>query len=144
MQMRSGPTVQRLAKVHALLMSTLTKTQRQQLQTTLEQRQAQLLQELAAAREEQEQNAEDAEDLPREPDANQTHDASDREVRHAELLRDQQELQSVKAALQRMEEGSYGECVNCGKNIAPERLRASPAAARCIQCQTRREAEAKL
>lgn len=122
-------------------MNTLTHTQRQQLQTSLEQRQTQLQQELAAVQQEQEQHAEDTEDMPREPDANQSRDTSDREVRHAELLRDQQELQAVKAALQRMEDGSYGECVSCGKNVAPERLQVSPAAARCIQCQTKVEAQ---
>ena len=122
-------------------MSTLTKTQRQQLQTTLEQRQSQLLQELAASHKEQEQLVEDNEDLPREPDANQSRDRSDQEVRHAERLRDQQELQAVKAALQRMADGDYGECVNCGKKVSAERLQASPAAARCIQCQTLLEAK---
>ena len=122
-------------------MSTLTNTLKQQLQASLEQRLAQLQQELAAVQQEQEEQAEN-EDLPREPDANQTRDTTDREVRHAELLRDQQELQAVKAALQRMADGSYGECVSCGKNIAAERLKANPAAARCIDCQTK--AEAKL
>ena len=122
-------------------MSTLTQTLKQQLQVTLEQRQAQLQQELEAVRQEQEAHAE-IEDLPREPDANQTRDVSDREVRHAELLRDKQELQAVKAALQRMADGSYGECVSCGKEIALERLKANPAAARCIQCQTKAEAKA--
>lgn len=122
-------------------MSTLTKTQRQQLQATLEQRLAQLQQELAAVQKEREQHAEDTEDLPREPDANQSRDTIDREVRHAELLRDQQELQAVKAALQRIADGSYGECVSCGKNVAAPRLQASPAAARCIDCQTKAEAK---
>lgn len=122
-------------------MSTLTKTQRQQLQATLEQRLAQLQQELAAVQKEREQHAEDTEDLPREPDANQSRDTIDREVRHAELLRDQQELQAVKAALQRIADGSYGECVSCGKNVAVPRLQASPAAARCIDCQTKAEAK---
>lgn len=122
-------------------MSTLTTTQRQQLQATLEQRQAQLQQELAAVQQEQAQHAQDNDDLPREPDANQSRDTSDREVRHAELQRDQQELQAVKAALQRMADSSYGECVRCGNAVAPERLQASPAAARCMQCQTQIEAK---
>ena len=123
------------------VMSTLTHTQRQQLQANLEQRQSQLLQELAQAQQEQAQHNQDTEDLPREPDANQSRDRSDQEVRHAERLRDQQELQAVKAALQRMAEGSYGECVHCGKNVATPRLQANPAAARCIACQTQLEAK---
>jgi len=122
-------------------MSTLNQTLKQQLQANLEQRQAQLQQELDAVRQEQDEHVDDKEDLPREPDANQSRETTDREVRHAELLRDQQELQAVKAALQRMQDGSYGECISCGKDIAPERLKASPAAARCIQCQTKQEAK---
>lgn len=121
-------------------MSTLTNTLKQQLQTTLEQRQAQLQQELAAVQQEREEHASNDE-LPREPDANQSSESADREVRRAEQLRDQYELQAVKSALQRMTDGSYGECVSCGKDIAPERLKASPAAARCIQCQTKAEAK---
>lgn len=124
-------------------MSTLKSTQLQGLQASLQQREQQLLQDLASAQDERTQ-AQDAEDLPREPDANQTRESSDREVRHAEQLRDQHELQAVRAALKRMAEGSYGECVDCGKAIAPERLQASPAALRCIACQTKAEAKSKV
>ena len=122
-------------------MSTLTNTLKQQLQANLEQRQVQLQQELAAVQQERDAHA-DNDELPREPDANQSRESTDREVRHAEQLRDQHELQAVKAALQRLADGSYGECVSCGKDIAPERLQASPAAARCIACQTKAEAKA--
>lgn len=124
-------------------MSTLNTTQIQALQDRLQQRAQQLRQELANAQDEREQ-AQDAEELPREPDANQTRDASDREVRHAEHLRDQHELQAVRAALQRITEGSYGECVACGSAIAPERLQASPAAMRCMACQTKAEAKPRI
>ena len=123
-------------------MSTRTTPSHQALRTVLEQRQTQLQRDLQAARAEDEQHTQDAEDLPPEPDANQSRDDSDREVRHAELLRDAQELQAVKAALQRMDEGSYGECVACGKDIAPQRLQVNPAAARCIACQSKAEARA--
>jgi RNA polymerase-binding transcription factor DksA len=34
-----------------------------------------------------------------------------------------------------MEEGSYGVCVDCGGEIEYERLKAAPAAFRCINCQ---------
>lgn len=43
-------------------------------------------------------------------------------------------LISVKAALQRIEDGSYGECADCGEDIATERLQARPEASRCIRC----------
>ena len=53
------------------------------------------------------------------------------------------ELRDVEAALARMSAGTYGECTDCGEAIAPARLRAYPAATRCIACQgavERREA----
>ena len=122
-------------------MTALTHTQLQTFRHLLQQREQQLRQELAAAHQEQEQQAEDAEDMPPEPDANQTHETADREVRYAEAVSDQQELQDVRAALQRLDDGSYGECVVCGKAIAVPRLQAFPSAKRCIQCQTKLEAK---
>ncbi|MGH3128336.1 MAG: TraR/DksA family transcriptional regulator [Gaiellaceae bacterium] len=41
-------------------------------------------------------------------------------------------LTEIQAALERMDEGTYGLCVTCGKPIAAERLEAVPYAARCI------------
>ena len=43
---------------------------------------------------------------------------------------------SVKEALLRAEEGLYGICADCGKNIALRRLKARPEAIRCMQCQS--------
>lgn len=122
-------------------MSTLNTTQIQALQNTLLLREEQLLQEIEAVNEEKEQAAQAGEDLPPEPDANQSRDTSDREVRHAEKMRDQQELQDVRAALQRIADGSYGECIDCGQGIALARLQVFPSAKRCIQCQTQYEAK---
>jgi DnaK suppressor protein len=45
-------------------------------------------------------------------------------------------LADVDGALRRMAAGSYGECVDCGELIAPARLKAYPAATRCIDCQS--------
>ncbi|MCP5151105.1 MAG: TraR/DksA C4-type zinc finger protein [Ectothiorhodospiraceae bacterium] len=50
------------------------------------------------------------------------------------------EAADLRAAIERMEDGSYGECVDCGEVIGYERLLAHPAAARCVGCQGRREA----
>jgi DnaK suppressor protein len=47
-----------------------------------------------------------------------------------------QQLEVVDAALARVEDGSYGTCLRCGRPIAPERLDALPWAAHCIECQT--------
>lgn len=44
------------------------------------------------------------------------------------------EIASVKRALARIEDGTYGECVRCGEAIAPARLEARPEAALCIDC----------
>ncbi|WP_221797641.1 TraR/DksA family transcriptional regulator [Oceanobacter mangrovi] len=51
-----------------------------------------------------------------------------------------QQAQQIRQALQRIEDGSYGECVECGKMINAERLHALPAAVRCIQCEEKRQA----
>ena len=44
------------------------------------------------------------------------------------------EIASVRRALARIEEGSYGTCVRCGEEISPARLEARPEAALCIAC----------
>ena len=44
------------------------------------------------------------------------------------------EITSVKQALLRVENGTYGECVRCGTEIAPRRLEVRPEAALCISC----------
>ncbi|MFN3377004.1 MAG: TraR/DksA family transcriptional regulator [Burkholderiaceae bacterium] len=45
------------------------------------------------------------------------------------------QLTKIDAALQRIAAGTYGECVDCGADIAPARLQATPEAARCLGCQ---------
>ena len=60
-------------------------------------------------------------------------------VRDAEKARDAQELKDVANALQRMDDGRYGECIDCGLQIDVRRLLAQPAAARCLACQDRFE-----
>ena len=60
----------------------------------------------------------------------------------AEVSRDAAELREVEAALARMEEGTYGACLECGETIPYARLAANPSAARCIACQEKLEAAA--
>ena len=52
-------------------------------------------------------------------------------------LRDRatQQLELVDRALARIEDGSFGTCLRCGKPIAAERLEALPWAGYCIECQ---------
>lgn len=46
-------------------------------------------------------------------------------------------LAEIEAALARLDDGTYGLCVDCAEQISPERLEALPAAARCMDCQAR-------
>lgn len=43
--------------------------------------------------------------------------------------------QQVVEALARLDDGSYGRCVQCGTTLPDERLEARPEAARCVTCQ---------
>jgi RNA polymerase-binding transcription factor DksA len=45
------------------------------------------------------------------------------------------ELEGIKAALARIEAGTFGRCVVCDEAIPPERIAASPAAIRCTECE---------
>lgn len=49
--------------------------------------------------------------------------------------RNAQHLAEVEAAIARLDDGTYGTCVRCGRPIAQERLDALPWAAHCIECQ---------
>ena len=46
----------------------------------------------------------------------------------------EREIASVRRALGRIVDGTYGVCVRCGEDIAPDRLEARPEAALCIDC----------
>lgn len=48
-------------------------------------------------------------------------------------------LSAIDAALKRMDEGSYGTCTNCGREIPAERLEAYPWASLCIDCKRQSE-----
>jgi len=61
------------------------------------------------------------------------------DIDHADVSRDMTELRALDAARGRMDEGSYGTCVDCGTDIDFARLKAAPAALRCIRCQTLHE-----
>ena len=45
-----------------------------------------------------------------------------------------QEVQLIRAALARIEDGTYGDCMKCGEPISEERLDAVPHAALCRDC----------
>ena len=64
------------------------------------------------------------------------------EVRELEFAlgeRETAELEQIDEALQRIEAGTYGQCIDCGVAIPAARLHAAPEAARCIACQDKLE-----
>jgi RNA polymerase-binding transcription factor DksA len=44
------------------------------------------------------------------------------------------EARAIAVALQRIDAGTYGQCANCGADIAPARLEVLPTAIHCIRC----------
>jgi DnaK suppressor protein len=54
---------------------------------------------------------------------------------NAAVTRDITELRAIDAARTRMENGTYGECRECGFDIPYERMEAQPTADRCAPCQ---------
>jgi DnaK suppressor protein len=52
-------------------------------------------------------------------------------------------LEQVEAALERIEQGTYGTCQNCGRVIARERLDAIPYTPLCIECARRQAGKAR-
>jgi len=62
----------------------------------------------------------------------------DRETASLEVI--QQQRERVEAALQRIAAGTYGRCIDCGRELPQERLEARPEAARCVDDQRKAEA----
>jgi len=61
--------------------------------------------------------------------------AGERELAIRNLDRGSGLLRKVRAALVRVEDGSYGTCMHCDEEISPKRLKAVPWAPFCIKCQ---------
>lgn len=47
-----------------------------------------------------------------------------------------QQIRDIDAALERIEKGAYGICMNCGEEIAARRLEVRPFSRYCIECKT--------
>jgi DnaK suppressor protein len=56
---------------------------------------------------------------------------------------ERRELAAIDAALQRIAEGRYGICVDCGTEIPVARLRALPATPYCVECAEQHERAAR-
>jgi DnaK suppressor protein len=61
--------------------------------------------------------------------------ASERELAIRNLDRETSLLRNVRAALRRLEEGSFGVCLHCEEEISTKRLAAVPWTPFCIACQ---------
>ena len=121
--------------------TSLTQSQRAQLEALLQTRQLELEARLRAdlgaqARAEQARG----ERLGAAEDA--TESDAEREVDVAQAEFERRELGAVKAALQRLREPEFGQCVDCGKAIPFGRLQVEPWAVRCVPCQEAAERRA--
>ena len=70
---------------------------------------------------------------PDQMDETQYAASRDLAIRNAD--RESSLLREVKAALQRIQDGSFGTCIICDQAISAKRLSAVPSAMRCIGCQ---------
>jgi RNA polymerase-binding transcription factor len=105
----------------------MTKTELNRYKEILEARQAELAQVL--------RNREGIA-IEKTPDAlDEVQLAGERELAIRNLDRESNLLRNVKAALRRIEDGTYGICVHCEEEISPKRLNAVPWTPYCIQCQ---------
>jgi DnaK suppressor protein len=71
--------------------------------------------------------------------ADKAFDRSRAEVEHDLIEMSLQELAEIAALRERLANGTYGECIECGEPIAPARLEVKPTARRCAECQARHE-----
>ena len=99
----------------------------QQLRADLEQRLAQMLDRLASIKR----------DVTREHSGDSAEQAQEREndeVVDALGNETAQSIRDIRAAIERIDEGSYGLCESCGKEIGEARLKVVPEATRCVNC----------
>ena len=74
--------------------------------------------------------------IEKSPDAlDEVQHAAERELAIRNLDRESNLLRNVRAALRRIDDGSYGICLHCEEDISPKRLNAVPWAPYCISCQ---------
>jgi DnaK suppressor protein len=88
----------------------------------------------------------EAEMSSRERDLEATQDPADmaanaytKELLISMSANDRKLLQLIDEALERVEGGEYGECVNCGEPVAEKRLDAVPWTRYCLKCQDLQE-----
>lgn len=73
--------------------------------------------------------------------------AGDERERELSLLlsgRDKEKLHAIHEALEKLREGTYGICEECGDKIGPGRIKVMPLAKLCVACQAKLEKEMSL
>jgi DnaK suppressor protein len=105
----------------------MTKTELNKFKQILEAKQAELAQVLRNR---------DGITIEKSPDAlDEVQNAAERELAIRNLDRESNLLRNVRAALARIDDGTFGICMHCEEDISPKRLNAVPWAPYCIQCQ---------
>ena len=86
------------------------------------------------------------EDYGREADRDVSQDPDDKasnsytkELLFSQSTNERNTLKLIEEALDRIAEGEFGECINCGDDISVKRLDAIPWAPYCIKCQELQE-----
>lgn len=108
----------------------------EQFKKKLEQRQQDLRRTLS--RNVQDGRAADSEDIAQDI-ADKAANSYTKEFLFSQSSNDRTLLARVEEALARIRDGTFGECINCGKELNPKRLEAVPWARYCISCQEKIE-----
>jgi DnaK suppressor protein len=53
-------------------------------------------------------------------------------------------MKKISRALKKLDEGNFGVCEKCGREISEERLKVRPVAVLCIKCKKKQEAKEKI
>lgn len=120
-------------------MATLSKQQQEKLEQGMRAQRETLRDDLDAALR-REGHADLAENMDRVHDTGDDALADVRaDLNVAHLVAQYDELRDLDAALQRVEAGDYGDCIDCGEPIPYARLQTMPTTLRCVACQEKHE-----
>jgi len=107
----------------------------EQFKKRLEERQLELRRQVSNRQQDGRNQGEDvAQDI-----ADKAASSYNKEFLFTQSTNERQLLGMVESALTRIREGSFGECVSCGKEINAKRLEAVPWTRYCIECQEKLE-----
>jgi RNA polymerase-binding transcription factor DksA len=112
---------------------------RQLVEARLDQRQREIEERSSGVRSASEGMTDELADYDQHP-ADQGTETFEQELDETTLLLLAEERQRVEEARKALEEGRYGVCVDCGKDIPPARLEAMPESIRCVEDQSLYEA----